>query len=358
MSGNPNTVPFSIGASVIRPLDTPVSLLGASTSPSGGRSPRGIAPNTWQWNVSVEQQLARNTALQVGYVGNVGIHQTSTYDINQMPESGFLTGSLLPSGGSTATFTLGPAGPQGAGNTCLAGGVLNSPNPGCNYPVQRINTLRPANNFGAINYFSRDGHSSYHSLQVQFRSKLSNFSTFNAAYTWSHTIADIEEDATNGGASQGSFTDIQNVRADRGNATINRPHIFVFNEVFFLPKLDHNGELLRQTAGGWEFNTIFTAESGNSITAYQNGIGENGTLVDPSVNPLVSSNNGVPTACILSSLTGTGYNNNNRPNIVPGTSCTSGVSGFEVFNPKAFTLNGFQLGSIGNEPRGYCHGPH
>jgi len=359
--GLSNTAPFAIGlgGGVTRSLDTAIPISGTSTSPGGGRSPRGIAPNTWQWNVSIEQQIARNTAIQVGYVGNTGIHQTSTYDINQIPESSFLTGALLPSSGTTNSYTVGPAAP--VGGVCKPGGTFDAggaPANSCTYSTQGLNTLRPANNFGNINYFSRDGHSSYHSLQVMFRSKLSNFSTINAAYTWSHTIADIEEDAANGGASQGSFTDIQNLRADRGNATINRPNIFVFNEVFFLPKLDHQANYIRQTAGGWEFNTIFTAEDGNSITAYQNGASENGSLVDPLANPLNCSNNGVAVPCVLSSLTGTGYNNNQRPNIVPGKSCTSGVSGFQIFNASALTLSGFQLGTIGNEPRGYCHGPH
>ena len=355
--GLSNTAPFSIGASVIRPLDTPVSLAGASTSPSGGRSPRGIAPNTWQWNVSIEQQLARNTALQVGYVGNVGIHQTSTYDINQLPESTFLLGSFL--GGQSATSDV----PESVtGGTCAPGGAFdpNASVPSCAYTTPSINNLRPANNFAAINYFTRDGHSSYHAVQVQFRSKLSNFSTFQAAYTWSHTIADIEEDAANGGASQGSFTDIQNLRLDRGNATINRPHIFVMNEVFYLPKLQNKQSFIRDSVGGWEFNTIFTAESGNSISVYQNGITQGAALLDQTASPLNCTGAGAanPFPCALSSLSGTGYTNNQRPNRVGSMSCTSGVSGFQVFNPAAFTLNGFKIGSVGNAPRGACQGPH
>jgi len=329
--GLTNTSPFAIGANVNRPLDTAVSLAGASTSPSGGRSPRGVTPNTWQWNVSVEQQIARNTVIQAGYVGNVGIHQTSTYDINQVPESGFGLGAFL---GASA---------QGA--------------------TPSINVLRPASNFGAINYFSRDGHASYHALQVQFRSRLSNFSTFQAAYTWSHTIADIEEDAANGGASQGSFTDIQNLRADRGNATINRPNIFVMNEVFYLPKLEHKQEFLRQTVGGWEFNTIFTAENGNSMSVYQNGVGQAGvgdptSLLDQSAPANNCTFNGVSFPCALNTLSGTGYGNNQRPNVVPGQSCNSGSHGQFIMNPNAFTLIGMKLGSIGNAPRGACQGPH
>ena len=325
--GLSNTAPFSITAGGInRPLDTSPGVSGASTSPSSGRSPRGVAPNTWQWNLSVEQEVARNTTIQVGYVGNAGIHQTSTYDINQVPESNFALGAFLPPSASGATPS--------------------------------INTLRPASNFGAINYFSRDGHASYNALQVMFRSKLGNFSTIQAAYTWSHTIANIEEDAANGGASQGSFTDIQNINRDRGNATINRPNIFVMNEVFFLPKLTHQNAILRQVAGGWEFNTIFTAENGNSQTVYQSGVSAATHLLDPTA-PVNDCTNGVTSfPCVLSSLSGTGYNNNQRPNIVPGVGCNSDQHGAQRDNPAAFTLIGLAIGTIGNAPRGYCQGPH
>ena len=329
--GLSDTAPFAIGANVNRPLDTAVSLAGASTSPSNGRSPRAVTPNSWQWNLSIEQQLARNTAIQVGYVGNAGIHQTSTYDINQVPDSLFATGAFL---GSTSQTS--------------AGGTTPS-----------INVLRPASNFSAINYFSRDGHASYHALQVLFRSKLRNFSTIQAAYTYSHTISNIEEDAANGGASQGSFTDIQNLKADKGNSTINRPNIFVLNEVFFLPKLEHRNELLRQTAGGWEFNTIFTAENGNSITVYQNGLGAATALLDPTAPVPTCSFAGKSFPCgTVNSLTGSGYGNNQRPDAVPGTSCNSGVSGPQIFNPNAFTLIGYQIGTVGTAPRGACQGPH
>lgn len=328
--GLTNTSPFAIGASVNRPLDTAVSLAGASTSPSNGRSPRGITPNTWQWNVSVEHQLARDTVLSVGYVGNVGIHLTSTYDINQIPESNFGLGAFL-------------------GNTSSGATPSN-------------NILRPASNFGAINYFTRDGHASYNSLQVMFRSKLSNFSTFQAAYTYSHTIADIEEDAANGGGSQGSFTDIQNRRADRGNATINRPNIFVMNEVFYLPKLERQNGFVRNAFGGWEFNTIFTAENGNSQSVYQSGISAAGESQNGFIDPAAPANNcnfnGASFPCALSSLSGTGYTNNQRPNIVPGTACNSHSSGPQIDNPGAFTVIGYQLGTLGNAPRGACEGPH
>jgi hypothetical protein len=65
----------------------------------------------------------------------------------------------------------------------------------------------------------------------------------------------------------------------------------------------------------------------------------------------------------LNALYGTGNagppwapGSNRRPSIT-GSSCTAGASGPNIYNPAAFTVVGQTIGSIGNEPLGYCHGP-
>ena len=60
----------------------------------------------------------------------------------------------------------------------------------------------------------------------------------------------------------------------------------------------------------------------------------------------------------LQSLIGTGYNEPLRP-LVTGVSCDSNRSGNQIYNPAAFTLIGYQIGTIPSnlEPRGYCPGP-
>ncbi|HET9742005.1 MAG TPA: carboxypeptidase regulatory-like domain-containing protein, partial [Terriglobales bacterium] len=82
--GLTNTAPFAITAVVNRTPDAVVpfspSILGGS-SPHG-HDPRAITPNSWQWNFSIEQQLAQDTSLELAYVGNRGIHLTDYYDLN------------------------------------------------------------------------------------------------------------------------------------------------------------------------------------------------------------------------------------------------------------------------------------
>jgi len=47
-----------------------------------------------------------------------------------------------------------------------------------------------------------------------------------------------------------------------------------------------------------------------------------------------------------------------RPNLVPGQPCRDpSFNNFQWINPKRYTMNGFQLGTIGNAPVGDCEGP-
>jgi hypothetical protein len=56
--------------------------------------------------------------------------------------------------------------------------------------------------------------------------------------------------------------------------------------------------------------------------------------------------------------TGTGYNDNQRPNRVAGVSCSpSSGPDEQILNPDAYTLNGFELGKVGTSKRGDCNGP-
>ena len=208
------TAPFVITAQTPRTFEVVPALSSPSVSPNAAKNPRGITPNSWQWNLSVERQLFRNTVLNVGYVGNTGIHLTSMDDLNQVPESNWLAGAFV----------------SGAAQ----------------------NVYRPAFNFGEIGEFARGGHATYHSLQVLFKSQLTNHSQFQAAYTYSHSIGNVDLDNSSGGLNQEAWLDNADPALNKGNTNINRPNIFVANEVLFLPKLSDKPAAVRESVGGWE----------------------------------------------------------------------------------------------------------
>ena len=300
-----HNAPFVINATVARPLNSTVPLSGPAVSPSYAKDPRGVTPNSWQWNVSIEQELRRNVTLQMGYVGNSGIHLTSQEDLNQVPYSSWTQTAFLSG--------------------------------------QALNAYRPAGNFGSIGEFARQGHASYNSLQVLFKAQTGNYSTFQAAYTWSHSIGNVELDNSSGSVNQEAWTLNSDPNLDKGNTNINRPNIFVFNEVLYLPKFTGHSTLTQQTIGGWEFNSIGSLLQGTSTSVFTNGAsGAAGSS--------------------LSALLGSGFNNNNRPLIAPGQGCNSGsmIGGDQIFNPNFFTFVGERLGTIDPRmaPRGVCWGPH
>ena len=275
----------------------------ANPAPSRSTNPESNLPNSWQWNLSVDRELWKNSVLQVGYVGNRAIHQLISKDVNQ----------VLPQNRVAAAFCGGDG--------------------GC------VNALRPARNFGYIIGFERSGSASYHSFQTLFRTHIFGRSRIEAAYTWSHSIGDAALDDSSGGASVNTRTDTYDGSIDYGNTGINRPHIFVLNSVIYLPELRNSNSFVQSALGGWEFATIYTASSGSSITP---------RVANGSISNFQSAG-----------LAGTGTSQSNvRPMRAAGVPChVDGGEPFQLINPLAFTLVGNEVGKPGNASRGSCLGP-
>jgi hypothetical protein len=199
--------------------------------------------------------------------------------------------------------------------------------------------LRPAFNFGTIGGFSRGGQAEYNSLQVLFKAQTGSASTFQAAYTWSHSIGDVAEDDSSGGISSQAITDQYDAKLDKGSTNINRPNIFVANEVFYLPKLEKQNSVVKNVAGGWEANSIFTMAQGSSFSVFDTSAGGAG-------------------GSTLSSLVGTGYTANQRPLLSGKLACSSGTSGYNRLNYDAFTLIGYTIGTFPSNlaHKGTCFG--
>jgi hypothetical protein len=294
--------PFALTAVTTRTIDAAPAGGSASLSPNYAKTSTGLTPNSWQWNMTIEQELAKNTTLEVGYVGNTGIHFTSMKAFNPIPQSNW-----------TAAVFDG----NGTG-------------------IDAVAKLRPAWNFGQIQGFDRTGHSTYHSLQTLFRSQV-GASTFQASYTWSHSIGNVELDNSSGTANQEALTVNTDSSLDKGNTNINRPDIFVANEVYYLPKLANRNMIVKDVIGGWQLNSIFQAAHASSLTVFSNGNYNSGAI---------------------SQLIGTGYNGNNRPLVVAGQKCNTGEKENQILNVNAFTLVGYTLGTVPTniERRGYCYG--
>jgi hypothetical protein len=294
---------------------TPSSLAGGTASPAGGYDPRDVLPNSWQWNLTLQQQLGASSLFSISYVGNKGTHLTSSYDINQIAPQNWLAASFVSGDAQTA--------------------------------------LRPFNTDNSLTWWTHDGNSSYEGLQTLIKSRLHNLQLVGA-YTWSHSISDIVLDDSGGGTGSQTRTYYPDPRLDRGNGATNRPNNFVANAIYFLPTMQGRNELLRSTLGAWELSGITTAANGNSFSIFQ-GASENVDLTHTTGTPVPAG------AGALNSLAQTGFTSPQRPMINPAVgSCTQGRKGSQIINPNAFTLVGYQIGTLPSNmaPRGYCGGPN
>ena len=272
----------------------------------------------------MQQQLNNKSLFSISYVGNKGTHLTSSYDINQIPQSNWLNASFVNGSQQTA--------------------------------------LRPFSNYSTLTWWAHDGNSNFHGLETLIKTRIQNLQLL-AAYTWSHSIADIIVDDSSGGLGAQTRTYYPDPRLDRGNGDVNRPNNFVANAVYNLPSLAGKEALIHQGLGGWELSGIVTAANGNNFTVYQ-GVSENTTLLTPTAQ--ISGTTGAvvlgppPGAGALNALAQTGYPAPIRPLKVANQSPIAGRKGDLIINPNAFTLVGYQIGTIPSnmEPRGYIGGPN
>ena len=266
-------------------------------APQQGLDPDSNQANSWQWNLTTETSLWRNSKLEVGWVANRGIHLQNAVDANQIPLADrLMAAQLAVTGGSTTD--LHP------------------------YPFRTA---------AQMTMWSHTGDSIYHSLQAMFSNKFQNNSMLQVAYTWSKNLGNT----TFGYVGTNTvFADNTNHRVNRGPVDFDRRHVLSATLIYYLPALTNSNAFLRQVAGGWESNTVVNYASGNAVT--------------------VQGNNGLGDG----SGTGTSGAFTGRPLRVAGQPCHLSSSPRDQWlNPKAFTWDGYQLGTFGNSGPGACAGP-
>ncbi len=191
-------------------------------------------PEAWNWNVTVERQLAWNSLLSVGYVSHRGLHAWNVYDINEP----------LP-------------------------GALQA-NPGVN-----VNYLRPYKGFAAIQEEESGVNSTYNSLQASFARALRNGVSLGFSYTYSKSM--------DGGSNYRDIVpDTYNTHNLWGPSEYDTRHIATINYIYDLPFFKNNKELTGKLLGGWEVTGAMQFQTGTPCGIGTNndfaGVGEFGSF--------------------------------------------------------------------------------
>lgn len=277
---------------------------GSASVSAAPRSLRGVAlpfqtPYLQQWSFDVQQQLMKNTLLDVGYYGSKGTHLQGIVDINLLPPGLAFQAGILPAG---QHFT------------------------NANEPT--LDRLRPYKGYRAVPVIENAFDSNYHSLQVAFKRSFAGGSEVNAAYTFSKNLTNAQTDRSS--APQNSY----NFAAEYGRALLDRRHIFTLNYVYELPFYRTQEGTLGHLLGGFEFSGITSIFSGLPFTVTTSN-GE-----DPAgIGFLVAASPAGP-----------------RPNLVGDAN--NGPKTFDqFFNTAAFQNVPIGSNAVGNAGRGIVNGP-
>ena len=169
-----------------------------------------------EWNVSIQQEIARGTMLQVGYLGTKGTH---------LFRKGLSLNGIDPITGQRPYASL-----------------TNS----------------------TIGWTTYDANSNLQALQVTLRRNISTGLLISTSYQWSHGISD----GSNGGGESDTPQNMNCRSCERGDQDFDIRHNFSASTVWMVPvgkghRLMGSGSALREAfLGGWQLSGIGLARTG------------------------------------------------------------------------------------------------
>jgi len=263
------------------------------------------------WGLTVEHQLPANFLLTTSYLGSHGVRLFARNFENLCDQATYqATQTCVRPLDALPVFLDGPGG--------------------------------PATFYGDVDVKKDDGGSSYHGLLVSVQRRFRAGLSFQASYTYAHSI----NDGNVGGGESNAPENALCVPCERGPSIYDIRHNFVANAVYELPFgpgkqfLSSASGALAKIVGGWQINGIGTAHTGHPLTVFAN--------IPP--NQLPDANTGP----------------SERPDVVPGVPLTvtpTAANSYQLINPNAFTAppvdpNTGILTRFGDEPNGLIRSPN
>jgi hypothetical protein len=216
-----------------------------------------LDPYVQSWTLSLEREVAKNTTLEVNYIGTHSVHLLDRHNIAQPYQ--------IPQSSQAFCQAQDP----------VTGSYLNITQAPCTV-VSRL----PYPNFNGF-YIDSDFHgfSNYNATNVKFEHRAGDMA-ITAVYTWAKSLDDKSAAAGVGATGSGyqGFEDNHNPQLDYGPSDFDVDQRFVSSYVYQLPfgRGKHfmgNANRLEDAAiGGWEVTGITTFQTGFPYTITANDV--------------------------------------------------------------------------------------
>jgi hypothetical protein len=226
-----------------------------------------VWPYVQQYNLAVQGELPSHTILQVAYVGSLGRHLPTWYDLNQIrpvspsanpygPGQAISSADCASITGSYATGYTGTANGQ-----AVTGDVLNHLIVACGL-FDGAAPYRPYSGFSGINYATNAVSSNYNALQIGL-SRYFGALNGSVAYTYGHSI----DEGSSGGYGSTEVINSYNLSQSTASSNFDERHILAVSLVYDIPLFTQPG-LMHSILGGWQISdlTLFQTGTPFSIT--------------------------------------------------------------------------------------------
>ena len=185
-------------------------------------------PKIYQWNLSAEREVMRDTMVQLAYVGSHGYNLAFPTDLNQVPQSKWSSND---------------------------------------------SAFRPYPNFQGITGSTNNSISNYHSLQASITKRMSSGLSFSFNYVWSHFLDDLDSSGWGSRAGQNDYQNAFNPSANYSNSNFDVRNAFKGYAVYQLPfgrgkRYLSNNAFLDEAVGGWQLSTTVVLQTGQPFSIY------------------------------------------------------------------------------------------
>ncbi len=246
------------------------------------------------WGLNIQREIARDTVVQFGYIGNRGVKLFMNQDLAQIHQNAAFLNGFNEIAANYAAGTLSNVSPNNPfvkifGTAAAAVSTLGANNLTTlqyNNSMYNVETggyskyaaagiseyaLRNYPQFVRLTYGTNAGLSWYNSLQVGFQRRMKSFQ-IKGYYTYSKSLDNVSAEGN-------GFTDNMdnfNLNLNKGRSDFDRPHVFSAYGTYTLPigtghALGGNMPRWANTLiGGWDLGGILIWQSGAVMTASSN----------------------------------------------------------------------------------------
>ena len=213
----------------------------------------------YNYNLQVQQQVAQDLILSIGYIGSQGQNlQANNQNINNIPYQDLALGNLLST--NLLNNPYGIATPF-AGFFNLWGNGAQ---------IQRA--LRPFPQYDYIDSgccLQATGHSSYNALLVSLARQFRNGLSLQASYTYAKNLNDTDSALPNTNPGQPQVQNPANLHQEKAISVQDIPNTFVLSALYELP-FGHGQQFLNHgpasyVLGGWQLGTILRYQNGQPL---------------------------------------------------------------------------------------------